>query len=84
MKLRQAEFDEPVMDYRDFHIETFEVGRGLWHARFRRADQKPTLLDGLEFEYLDVGIAWPSIETALTDARKFIDSMNMNQRSASG
>lgn len=52
------------MNRRSFEIETFEVGRGPWHARFRRADQKPTLLDGVELEFLNVGIAKPADESA--------------------
>jgi hypothetical protein len=49
------------MNYRNFEIETFEVGRGLWHARFRRSDHKPALINGIELEFLDVGVAWPSL-----------------------
>lgn len=64
------------MNYRNFEIETREIGRGLWHARVSRADHKPTLIDGNEFEYLDVGVAWPSVEAALADAQKFIDLMS--------
>jgi hypothetical protein len=63
------------MNYRNFEIETFEVGRSLWHARFRRADHKPMLLDGVELEFLNVGIAWPSGEIALEDAQRSIDRM---------
>ena len=48
-----------------FEIETFEVGRGLWHARIRRRDRKP---EGFSSEALDVGIAWPRPEAAVTDA----------------
>jgi hypothetical protein len=53
------------MNYRNFEIEMREIGRGLWHARVSRDDHKPTLIDGNEFEYLDVGVAWPSVEAAL-------------------
>ena len=27
--------------YEGYDIESFEVGRGLWHARIRRANRKP-------------------------------------------
>jgi hypothetical protein len=63
------------MNYRNFEIETFEVGYGLWHARCRRADQRPAVIDGVEFNFLDVGIAWPSLDAALADAQKYIDRM---------
>jgi hypothetical protein len=64
-----------MMNYRNFEIEIFEFGRGLWHARCRRADHKPTLIDDVELEFLDVGIAWPSVEAAITDAQNYIDRM---------
>jgi hypothetical protein len=73
---------EATMNYRNFEIETREIGRGLWHARVSRADHKPTLIDGNEFEYLDVGVAWPSVEAALADAQKFIDLMSRRFDSA--
>ena len=64
-----------MMNYRNFEIETLEVGRGLWHARCRRADQKPTVIDGVELSCLNVGIAWPSVEAAVVDAQRYIDRM---------
>lgn len=63
------------MNYRNFEIEALEVGRGLWHARCRRADRRPTVIDGIELGFLDVGIAWPSVDAALADAQKYIDRM---------
>jgi hypothetical protein len=63
------------MNYRHYDIETFEVGRGLWHARFRRADRKPTMLDGIQFEYLSAKLAWSSVEAASADAQQCIDLM---------
>jgi len=44
------------MNYRHYEIETFEVGRGLWHARFRRADRKPTQIDGIAFDFLNAAL----------------------------
>ena len=63
------------MIYRDFEIEAFEVGRDQWHARFRRLDRRSTVIDGIEFEFLDVGFAWASADAALADARSVIDRM---------
>jgi hypothetical protein len=73
---------EATMNYRNFEIETREIGRGLWHARVSRVDHKPTLIDGNEFEYLDVGVAWLSVEAALADAQRFIDLMSRRLDSA--
>jgi hypothetical protein len=44
-------------DYEGFEIESFEVGRGLWHARFRRADHEPVIIDGVLLPALNVGFA---------------------------
>ena len=65
-----------MMNYRNFEIEAFEFGRGQWHARCRRADHKPTLIDDVELDFLDVGIAWPSVDAAMADAQNYIDRMN--------
>jgi len=43
-------------DYDGFRIELFEAGRGLWHARIRRADLKPVIIDGVTFSTLEVGL----------------------------
>ena len=42
---------EAFMNYRGFEIETFKIGKGLWHARFRREDHRPILIDGVDFRY---------------------------------
>ena len=63
------------MNYTHFEIEAFEFGRGLLRARLRRADRKTTLIDGIEFEFLNASLAWPSAEAAYADAQQFIDSM---------
>jgi hypothetical protein len=44
----------------DFGIESFEAGRGRWHARIRRANQKPLIINGVAFPHLEVGSAWPT------------------------
>jgi hypothetical protein len=62
-------------DYKNFEIEPFELGRGLWHARFRRADKKPVVLDGVLFSTLNAGLAWPSPDAAVDDAKAAIDRL---------
>ena len=57
------------MNHDGFAIETFEAGRGLWHARIRRADQKPVVIDGVLFPAIEVGFAWPDPEAAIEDAK---------------
>ena len=66
-----------LMSYGNFEIEAFELGRGQWHARCRRADHKPTLIDGVELEFLDIGGSWPSVEAAIADAQKYLDRMEI-------
>jgi hypothetical protein len=50
------------MHYEGFKIESFEAGKGLWHARIRRADLKPVVIDGVLFSALEVGFAWSNPE----------------------
>jgi hypothetical protein len=64
------------MTYQDFQIETFEAGRGLWHARIRRADLEPVIIDGVSFPELEVGFAWSNAEAAIADAKTRIDYLN--------
>jgi hypothetical protein len=67
--------------YQDFEIETFELGRGQWHACFRPIDRsKPVMIDGTAFGVVNVGVAWPTSEAALLDARGFIDRMLKRRR----
>jgi len=61
--------------YREFEIEAFEIGRGQWHARFRRIDGKPVFVDGLSMNKVELGFAWCQPEAALADARNCIDRM---------
>jgi len=70
------------MNYRHYEIEAFEVGRGLWHARFRRADRRPTLIDGIAFDVLNAALAWPSAEAAGRDAQECIDFMDRRVNAA--
>ena len=72
---RDISLEFVTMIYREFEIEAFEIGRGQWHARFRRRDRAPTVIDGVEFEFLNIGVAWSSHDAAVADARGFIDRM---------
>jgi hypothetical protein len=64
------------MNYDGFQIEAFEAGRGLWHARIRRADFEPVIIDGVSFPELEVGFAWSNVEAAIADAKTRIDYLN--------
>jgi hypothetical protein len=64
------------MNYDGFKIETFEAGRDLWHARIRRADFQPVIIDGVSFPELEVGFAWSKEDAAIADAKTRIDYLN--------
>jgi hypothetical protein len=59
--------------YENFAIEPFEAGRGLWHARIRRADRTPVVINGVSFSSLEVGFAWSDAQMAIADAKSHID-----------
>jgi hypothetical protein len=59
--------------YDGYDIESFEAGRGLWHARIRRADQLPVVIDGCPFPKLEVGFAWLDEHAAVEHAKQHID-----------
>jgi hypothetical protein len=59
--------------YDGFDIESFEAGKGLWHARIKRADQNPVAIDGVLFPTLEVGFAWSDPDAAVADAKAHID-----------
>ena len=61
--------------YDGFDIESFEVGRNLWHARIRRADLQPVVIDGVSFPVLELGFAWPDADAAVADAKSYIDHL---------
>ncbi len=65
-----------AMTYAGFEIESFEAGKGQWHARIRRADQTPVLIDGVSFSTLEVGFAWSNSDAAVADAKTQIDYLN--------
>ena len=62
-----------AMIYGGFEIQSFEAGRGLWHARIQRADLEPVVIDGLSFPTLEVGFAWSNPDAAIADAKAHID-----------
>jgi hypothetical protein len=64
------------MNYKGFQIVTFEAGKSLWHARIRRADFKPVIIDGVSFPELEVGFAWSNPDAAVSDAKTRIDYLN--------
>jgi hypothetical protein len=64
------------MTHDGFQIEAFEAGRGLWHARIRREDYEPVVIDGVAFPELEVGFAWSNAEAAIADAKTRIDYLN--------
>jgi hypothetical protein len=66
-------------DYDGFQIESFEAGRGLWHARIWRADRTPVIIDGVSFSALEVGFAWSDPEAAIADAKTQIDRLNLKR-----
>ena len=68
---------ESAMMYSGFVIQSFEAGRGQWHARIQRADRAPVVIDGLAFPTLEVGFAWSDPDAAIADAKAHIDQ---NQR----
>jgi len=69
--------------YDGFDIESFEAGKGLWHARIRRADQKPVVIDGIAFTALDIGFAWSDPDEAIADAKSQIDRFGLNAKTVS-
>jgi len=61
------------MIYGGFEIKSYEVGRGQWHARIQRTDQRPVVIDGISFPTLDIGFAWSDRDAAIKDAKLHID-----------
>jgi hypothetical protein len=59
--------------YQGYQIESFEAGRDLWHARIRRADNRPLVINGCPFARLEVGFAWNDQGSAIADAKHHID-----------
>lgn len=61
------------MIYGSFEINSFEAGKGLWHARIQRADHAPVVIDGISFPTLEVGFAWSDPDAAIAHAKSHID-----------
>jgi hypothetical protein len=62
-----------IRQHQGYDIESFEAGRGLWHARIRRADNTPIIINGYAFPRLEVGFAWDDPDAAIDDAKRHID-----------
>jgi hypothetical protein len=73
---------EMTTSYDGFDIESFEAGRGLWHARIKRADLSPVVIDGVPFPALEVGFAWSDPDAAIADAKAHIDQFKHRYASA--
>jgi hypothetical protein len=72
-----------IYSYDGFYIESFEAGRGLWHARIKRADLSPVVIDGVLFPTLEVGFAWSDPDAAIADAKAHIDQFKRRNASPS-
>jgi hypothetical protein len=72
------------MNYDGFTIESFEAGKGLWHARIRREDQAPVVIDGVLFSALEVGFAWSDPDAAIADAKTQIDRLRLKRYAGVG
>jgi hypothetical protein len=68
--------------YDGFDIESFEAGRGLWHARIKRADSTPVALDGVLFPALELGFAWSDRDAAIAHAKSHIDRFRRRYEAA--
>ena len=72
------------MNHEGFAIECYEAGKGLWHARLRRADQEPVTIGGVSFSTLEIGFAWPDPDSAAADAKNQIDRLRLQRYAAAG
>ena len=70
------------MIYGGFEIQSFEAGRGQWHARIQRTDLAPVVIDGLAFPTLEVGFAWSDPDAAIADAKAHIDRIRQRYMTA--
>jgi len=73
-----------MLDYEGFKIESFEAGKGLWHARIMRADLTPVIIDGVSFSALEVGFAWTTPDAAVADAKSQIDQLRLTRYATVG
>lgn len=72
------------MNYEGFAIECYESGKGLWHARLRRADLQPVTIGGVLFSTLEIGFAWPDPDSAAADAKNQIDRLALKRYATAG
>jgi hypothetical protein len=70
------------MIYGGFEIQSFEAGRGQWHARIQRTDRAPVVIDGLAFPTLEIGFAWSDPDAAIADAKARIDQIRRRHMTA--
>ena len=67
-------------DYDGFRVESFEAGRGFWHARIRRADLRAGQTStGFRLATLEVGFAWSDPDAAIADAKSQIDQLKLKR-----
>src|SRR5262249_3508215 len=59
--------------YDGYDIESFEAGRGLWHARIKRADRKPLVISGTAFPIPEIGFSLSDEDAAIATAKSHID-----------
>ncbi len=71
------------MIYGAFEINSFEAGKGLWHARIQRADRAPVVIDGISFPTLELGFAWSDPDAAIAHAKAQIDRYGPRYRTTS-
>ncbi|WP_454616954.1 hypothetical protein [Bradyrhizobium cenepequi] len=71
------------MIYGAFEINSFEAGKGLWHARIQRADRAPVVIDGISFPTLELGFAWSDPDAAIAHAKAQIDRYGPRYRATS-
>src|SRR3954470_12372415 len=71
-----------AMIYGGFEIQSFEAGRGQWHARIQRTDLAPVVIDGMAFPTLEVGFAWSDPDAAMMDAKAHIDRHRLRYMTA--
>ncbi|ABQ33991.1 hypothetical protein BBta_1784 [Bradyrhizobium sp. BTAi1] len=45
----------------------------MWHARIRRVDMSPVVINGVSFPSVEVGFAWSDADRAVADAKSHID-----------
>jgi hypothetical protein len=70
------------MTHDGLEIVPYEAGKGLWHARIRRADLTPVVIDGVSFAALEVGFAWSDPDAAIADAKIQIDRLKLGRYAA--